>query len=175
MPHPVVAGAGEHRRADEILLEDNLALDRGGVAILLVLHEVVDAGGARAEHFQDYDGIVHHSGIAWHRRADHEGVRIADRVGDTDLQVCGVDLTRVAAQPHTEGNMDVALDRRMPGSPAGHRHRCEAVEFPAQLLPLFPGKKLLYRHRAADGDAHGAPMCDGLRAAATVRNEADER
>ena len=124
--------------------------------VLLVLHEVVDAGGAGAQHLEHHHGVCNDSRGARTWRANDKCIWVAYRTGHLDLEIAGIYVTRVAPQPCADRYADIPLDRRVAARAAGHRGRGETIELPAQFLPFFPGQERLHRHRAADGNAHAA-------------------
>ena len=143
-------------RADEILLQDHIALNGRRVAVFLVLHEVVDAGGAGAQHLEHHHRVGHDSGVARApacRRQMHLGSVSNRRRGSSD-RWCRRDKGCPASV--ADRYAEIPLYRRVAARATGHRGRGETIELPAQFLPFFPGQERLHRHRAADGNAHAA-------------------
>ena len=116
---------------------------------------MIDPRGALRQDFKDDHRIGNDRGLGRHRRADDEGVRIADTARHFDLRFAAEWLARFAAQPTRQGSDEVSLNNRVCRCPADHRIGLEPVELVAQFLPFLPGEELSEAHALAQRDIHG--------------------
>jgi len=75
-------------------------------------------------------------------------------LGDLDLEIAAIKLTRLTSQPPADSYREIPLDCRMASGAAGHSDGLDTVKFVAQFPPLFPFEEFGQRHGFTNSKVH---------------------